>query len=397
MWYNVREGMKRDQRRFKVAVTGKLRCSSRYGILAGFVGKHGNEYDWDLQLLPMDFTLTPSSVAALARDGIDGLFVFDIDNNETLDALARAPFKTVALYAPTPDPTEPRGNVSFHDNTAAGNETGAAGLRYLKTCGRFSHFAFVPNAAPATWSKYREAGFVREAEKLNLPCSVFDGNTDDSHELGKWIKSLPLPAAIMAAYDRVAMQVLVACRAVGMRVPGQVCVLGVDNDTVLCEHATPPLSSIRENSEAVGASIAKTLQWLMTHPKAKPVYSRHPGGVTNVVERDSTRPPVPAAMLIRNALEFIAKNAAKGITPDDVARSLGVSRRLLFLRFKELHDRTVTEEIRKRQLEAVCHKLKTTRLSLGTIAQSCGFASRRPLERLFRAELGCSMREWRTA
>ena len=71
---------------------------------------------------------------------------------------------------------------------------------------------------------------------------------DIQHELTVWLKSLEKPLGLMAANDARARHVLVACQAIGLRVPEDVAVLGVDNDEVICELTDPPLSSIEHGA-----------------------------------------------------------------------------------------------------------------------------------------------------
>ena len=52
--------------------------------------------------------------------------------------------------------------------------------------------------------------------------------------------------------DARGQQVLDACRRVGLPVPEQVAVLGVDNDEVLCALSPPPMSSIALNPQRTG-------------------------------------------------------------------------------------------------------------------------------------------------
>ena len=67
----------------------------------------------------------------------------------------------------------------------------------------------------------------------------------------------------MACNDLRGQQILDVCSAIDLAVPEQVAVLGVDNDELLCQVCTPPLSSVLPNAELVGFRAAETLSTLM--------------------------------------------------------------------------------------------------------------------------------------
>ena len=75
-------------------------------------------------------------------------------------------------------------------------------------------------------------------------------------EVSQWVEGLPKPVGLMACNDIRGQQVLTACRDVGVAVPEEVAVLGVDNDEVLCDLADPTLSSIIPDTRRIGYEAA---------------------------------------------------------------------------------------------------------------------------------------------
>ena len=71
-------------------------------------------------------------------------------------------------------------------------------------------------------------------------------------ELAEWLVSLPKPCGVWAAFDQRAKHVLDACRLAGLNVPSQIQVLGVDNETYVCEQTIPSLSSLMPDFENGG-------------------------------------------------------------------------------------------------------------------------------------------------
>lgn len=110
-------------------------------------------------------------------------------------------------------------------------------------------------------------------------------------------------------------------------------------------------------------------------------------GKLDLAERASTAFVAPAARLI---------SSVRGITPNDVAHHLGISRRLLDLRFEELNDVSVARMIRTAKLAALKTELLKSRERLSVIGRRCGFANANYLKRIFLADTGLTMAEWRS-
>lgn len=103
----------------------------------------------------------------------------------------------------------------------------------------------------------------------------------------------------------------------------------------------------------------------------------------------------PASHLLSSALDFIQKNAIKGIGVEDVAKSLGISRRLANLRFQQFNGESINETITRCKLNAVKKLLATTKRPIKTISESCGYSDQSYLKTLFKKRFGMTMREWR--
>ena len=171
-------------------------------------------------------------------------------------------------------------------------------------------------------------------------------------------------------------------------------VLGVDNDELLDESCVPPLTSILPDHEKLGYAAARALERLMAErvPKDTKTFLIRP---VKVVERESAIASTPTSHLLSSALEFIRKNAVKGIRVDDVAKALGISRRLADLRFQQFSGETINEAITRQKLDAVKKLLATTDRPIKVISEACGYTDLAYLKTLFKRRFGCTMRDWR--
>jgi LacI family transcriptional regulator len=189
--------------------------------------------------------------------------------------------------------------------------------------------------------------------------------------IARWLRGLPKPLAVFACYDTRGQQTLEACRRVGLAVPEEVAVLGVDDDEALCALSSPPLSSIRLNPRRAGWEAAALLARLM--------------GGKKTVTQDQLIPPLAATtrqstdilavpdQKIASALRYIREHACTGIGVADVLRHCPMARRSLEKRLKKLLGRTPREEILRVRLNWVKDLLIGTNLPVWEIAERSGF------------------------
>ena len=95
--------------------------------------------------------------------------------------------------------------------------------------------------------------------------------------------------------------------------------------------------------------------------------------------------------------KYFEQQALSGIGATDVAKRLGVSRRLIDMRFRQLGLPSVADELTTRRIGKVKQLLVETRLALDRIADLSGFANADSMRNLFRRRFGLSMRAFRNA
>lgn len=334
-------------------------------------------HPWKIRYMQNPDELTPDVVKHAATNGIDGVITGFRERTEGMAALENSPIPVVFTDYPRNEaPDASRHNFLIrNDDIAIGRE----GVKHLISRGTFRSYAFVPTPAPTRWSTLRERGFrLQVAESGQMP-RRFNSQKDD---LVRFLSGLQRPTAVMAATDYMAVQVIEACNAAKLSVPEQIAVIGVDNDELLCTASRPTLTSIKPDHEGLGRFGARILDCMMAGRKVPKSISTHVKSL-GVVERDSTRTVPPAGYIMREALAYIRSNAAKGIGVDDVVKHIGVSRRLLYLRFQQMNGKSIHETILDTRLEVVKHKLKQTTAPLSQIAAECGFSSANRLSHLF--------------
>jgi LacI family transcriptional regulator len=214
-------------------------------------------------------------------------------------------------------------------------------------------------------------------------------------ELSAWIAALPKPIGLMACDDARARHVLEACRGLGVHVPEQVAVIGVDNDETICELTDPPLSSVDQGAHRLGYQAAATLERMMSGRRvARRCRYTLP---EHVVSRLSTDVLAMDQADIANAVRFIRQRACEGIQVCDVVAAVGLSRSTLERQFQAVMRRTIHQEIARIRLERVKQLLRGNELTLKQVAARTGFRHLTYFNRIFRLRTGQTPAAYRRA
>ena len=261
----------------------------------------------------------------------------------------------------------------------------------------FSDFAYCGDRR-FLWSRQRGAEFKRRlAAKGRRGVDFFPekaggakpGSDAEIRAIARWLKGLPKPVAVFACYDGRALQVLEACQLLGLQVPDQVAVLGVDNDELVCELANPPLSSVQPNARRSGYDAAALLARLMRGEK-KEVAPTHRVQPVRVVERQSTDVVAVADEQVVAALKFIRQHACEGADVGDVLRAVPMSRTRLEQKFKSLLGHSPHRQLVQQKIARAKHLLVESKVAIREVAELAGFDNASYLSVAFRRETGLS-------
>jgi LacI family transcriptional regulator len=208
-----------------------------------------------------------------------------------------------------------------------------------------------------------------------------------------WLEALPRPFAVMACNDVRGHHVLDACRALGLAVPEEVAVIGVDNAETFCALCDPPLSSVVPNAERIGFEAAQHLDRLMRGEKpSNETLLIPPKGI---VTRQSTDSVAISDAVVARASRFIRDNAHRPIGVADVLARTGVSRSTLERRFRATLGHSPQREIARTRLKRVMTLLRETDWPLSRIAEDAGFDHPEYMMVVFKREAGQTPTQWR--
>lgn len=208
------------------------------------------------------------------------------------------------------------------------------------------------------------------------------------------VAALPKPVAIFCYNDCAAANVLSVCQEGGIPVPEQVAIAGVDNDELLCEAVTVPLTSVMHDLERVGYEGAAVLERLMNGEEVPEEVPRIPP--KGIIARRSTDMMAVENVDVAHALRCIRERYTEPeFQIDSIVKESDISRRPLEIAFKKEIGCTMHSEITRMRIKRVEQLLGETKLSIRQISAAAGFARVNQLHRAFRAQTGLTPKKFR--
>ncbi len=373
--------------------------------LSGIFRFLGENHDWAIRLVRTAGEFTVAAVKDALRSKYDGFIVSIPGTEESAAVLAATDIPTIVMDIHSPLLAARKRHIVFIRNSS--EEIGRAAADHLLAIGTCRSYAFVHNPSVMQWSIDRCKAFRETLRDNGFWC----------HELKspEGLEKLERPVGVFAANDDRGYDVIEFCHARRLRVPEDIAVLGINNDTLICENCHPRLSSIQPDFEQEGYRAAELLTKMMCgkidggkvklenvrdwsgslHSPFSILNSTLYAGVKQVVRRESTAELSHSGKLVQRALAYIRKNALRGISVGDVAKHLHISRRLADLRFRELQGTTIGETIISARLEKVKRLLRETKEPIDAIAARCGYENPNYLKNLFKRRFAMPMREFR--
>ena len=221
--------------------------------------------------------------------------------------------------------------------------------------------------------------FVRVLERRGFyQCDVYShkdgvqGWEASRKELANWVVGLRKPVAVMTCHDDAGLMLLDACQDAGIDVPGEVAVLGVNNDEFLCNLSDPPLSSVDMGAEAIGYETAALLSRTLDGEVTTTMWTLYPP--RHVVTRRSTDIVAVSDPHVARAALLIREYACKGgVSVEELLAKIPISRTSLYLRFKAQLGCTPKQQFTRVRMERARDLLINSKLSVAEIAERVGY------------------------
>ena len=368
-----------------------IETSTSYGrdLLTGASRYAHERNEWNFTVVPRGLTETPETLKQWRGDGI----IARTPDRRTNDIIRRIKCPVVELYSYVKTEV-------FCDERAI---VRMALDHFEEHC--FENVGFF-SIGQTRWIIERERHFKEEAIARGFSPYLFIDkfarkdptwyplwNEKYKPGLRAWLEKLPKPIAVFTANDHQAAHLINVCNELGYRIPEEIAVLGVNNDTLLCDILSPTLSSIDQNAHEVGYEAARLLDMKM-NGKDSAGYEKGLLPVS-VVTRESTDIYALKNPDVNRALHFIRGFATTGIRVTDVLNEVNLTSRTLERYFKESLGHTPEREILLTKIRHAAWLLVTSNLTNHRIAELSGFSNDHYFCYMFKKEKGMTPQQYR--
>ena len=212
-----------------------------------------------------------------------------------------------------------------------------------------------------------------------------------------WLKrtllALPKPLGVFCYSDYDAAKIETICLEAGYSIPGDIAILGVDNDPLVCENIHIPLSSVRHDLFRIGHDGAALLDRLMHGGKApnEPILIP-PCGVET---RASTDGFVAADPVIRSVIKFFQESLDRDIGVEDAADAVAMPIHKLKAHFRNTLGESVYATLIRLRLFQAKRLLAQSNHSVKEIASETGFCHAQHLNNAFKRAEHCTPSDYR--
>jgi LacI family transcriptional regulator len=268
----------------------------------------------------------------------------------------------------------------------------------------FTCFLFYSERENWTFDE-RGTAFVQAVGEGGHPCRWACWGRSPSYRKGKeeWVlrrkwlarelKGSPKPLAVLAANDDQAVEVLETCENMGLSVPAEVAIIGIDNALHAVEAMATPLSSVDMNHEGLGYRGAALLADLMHGARSPAEPVRVP--IAGLITRKSSDAFAVRHPGMARSLRYMLDHYDESLSVNDLAQIAGMSLRAYHTAFQQTVGRTPGRELRQTRIQAAKRLLVESDEKIATIAGMCGFQSANGFWWTFRKITGLSPKQYR--
>lgn len=267
---------------------------------------------------------------------------------------------------------------------------------------RFHRFGYY-GVRDLWYSEQRRIGFESALLEAGCKCSSIESTNlirspwdwrRVGGQLARWLRSLQPPVGIMASWDLRAQMLSEACAMIGLRVPEDVAIVGVDNDPIACEFCIPQLTSVSRNDREVGWQAANLLSQLLEGKRSLNLPILIPPD--RVVARRSTDTLVIEDAEIARIVQQVRDHLNEVFGVERILRLSPLSRRQLEQRFRRSVGSSPYAFLNELRVERAKLLLaQSHKRALTTVASECGFSELRRFRMVFRRITKLSPSEYR--
>ncbi len=262
---------------------------------------------------------------------------------------------------------------------------GRLAAEYFVKCG-FQHFAVYSQSQRGRAFRHALCGMgFGDCEHL--------GTRSSAGRVCAWLRKLPKPCALLAENDWDASDIINWAMINQIEIPGELSILGVGNDSLVCRASSIELSSIDSRLLHLGFSAAAELDRLLDGGEARPEgISISPSPLP--VERESVNFAVRGEPRLREIVEFMESRLSEPLGIHALARRFGLSDSSLYKLFTAQYHASPKQVLLRLRLRKAATMMRDGGHNLKEVAEEAGFPSPTAFFSAFKAMYGCTPRKW---
>ena len=350
-------------------------------LFAGTLEEISNKKNWRLHTTRPGRFFSRRELLDENGDGFDGFIISMPGTDSVMEEIAKSNIPTVLVNITDRRLAARTKAVStvWLDNADVGRQA----AKHLLEQGAYKSAGFVHDDGIPFYSTERMAAFRHLMKKNHLETSVFPDNGD----LRAWVRELPKPAAVMAASDMRAADLIIACREAGIPVPEQIAVIGVDNDASQHKRCGMSISSVVVGLREMGAAAVRELDFLFRHPNFGGRLRETLVPASRIFTGESSMRSAASYRVAEEALELIEKSKIRSISPTEIASQLGCSRQFADRCLSAICGKTLSKAIEDARMNEARRRLQDG-CSVGAIVKSMEFTSANQFYRIYKRHFG---------
>lgn len=242
----------------------------------------------------------------------------------------------------------------------------------------------------------RTEGMSQEAEQAGVEPTILwasDGQGDLTAKIEQVLGEVTFPLGVATSEDAIARFVVETARKMGIRVPDELAVVGVNDSMLTCNFSIPPLSSVAPDWERIGFEASSLLDRLMAgETPPRQAIRIPPLGVTS--RRSSDALAIDDENVVA-AIEWIREHEAKPASVQQMVDELALVRRTLERQMRHFLGHSPWQELRRTQIEHVKRLLIQTDWAMPRVAAASAFRDAKDLCTQFRKFTGQTPTQFR--
>ncbi len=241
----------------------------------------------------------------------------------------------------------------------------------------------------------KQAGATVDVLEVPLKSGPWSNLQKRTDLLANWLTQLLPPVGLLAVQDYRARAVIEECEKLGLHIPHDVAVIGMENDPTLCGFCRPTLSSVSRDSWRLGFETAEILDRMMDGLSVPMDVVVAPDSVAARQSTDTISVEDPH---LADALHFIHDHISESFGIDRVVRATSISRRQLEVRFRRILGCTPNDYLSRKRVERVKELIAAPgKTKFHKLAMVCGFSNVEQMRLVFKRVTGMTPLEYRQA